>query len=210
MVGSEPRSASDQEYRTRLLASIARELHDGAVQSLTASVLRLEGFRDVSTNPAMQSAISDVEGDVRRALSSLRRLIGDLRAQAPLEDVAATIRNLAAGFERSSGRQVTVVVSPEWPALLPAETALNLERLVQEAVTNAIRHAHASQVLIELRRAERFLVATVSDNGSGIPRGTRPGSGIIGMRERAVLIGGRLTHRRRNPGTEVEVRFPAP
>ena len=210
MLRTESRNPGDEEYRSRLHTSIARELHDGAIQSLTASVLRLEGFRDVSPEPAMQLAISEVETDVRSALSSLRRLIRELRAEAPREDLASTIRQIATRLEESSGLQITVVVSPSWPELVPSDTALNLERVAQEAVTNAIRHAQATDLLIELDCGDGFLTMKISDNGRGMPPHVRAGSGMLGMRERAALMGGRLRVRRRHLGTAVEVRIPAP
>ena len=197
-------------YRSELRAAVARELHDGPVQSLTESVIRLERYRGAASNRAMQSAISDVEESVRVALMSLRHLIRDLRDEPPSEDVAGSVREMACRFQASTGVQIAVVTSPAWPELMPAATALNLIRIVQEAITNAIRHGHAEQILIELRSSEGVLTASVVDDGTGMTDESLPGSGLIGMRERAALLGGRLEIRGRHPGTEVRVEVPSP
>lgn len=198
------------EYRRALRAAIARELHDGPIQSLTESVIRLERYRAGAPNRAMQSAISDVEESVRIALMSLRHLISDLRDESPNEDAAEGIRAMAARFEASTGVEISVVASPTWPATLPAATAMNLIRIAQEAITNAIRHGHADSVLIELVYAGGTLGMSVSDDGCGMQKEAPPGAGLIGMRERAALLGGRLAIRAREPGTEIRVEVPAP
>jgi signal transduction histidine kinase len=203
-------SSVEEGYRRELRAAIARELHDGAIQSLTACVLRLETFRGMSDNPAMQSAISEVEEDARMALVSLRHMIRDLRDEAPLEDLAATVRAMAARYQESTGAEVTVVVSPTWQELIPGEVALNLLRVVQEAITNAVRHGRARHVVLELKADDRFLVVSIADDGRGIPPEVPSGEGVLGMRERAALLGGRLVERHRHPGTEIRIEAPLP
>lgn len=203
-----PQSAEMAEYRRELRAAMARELHDGPIQSLTEAVLRLERYRAASESSAMQAAISDVEESVRIALLFMRNLIRDLRDEAPDEDVAAQVRDMAARYESSTGVEVTVVVSPRWPELLPMNTALNLIRILQEAVTNAIRHGQATNVLIELGTHDSALTASVSDDGCGIAQDVPPGAGFMGMEERAALLGGSLVIRGREPGTEVRVEVP--
>ncbi len=198
----------DEQYRRDLRASIARELHDGPIRELTGCVVRLEAYRSVSENPEMQLAISAVEEHARAALMSLRRIIRDLRDEAPEEDLLTAVESMIERTRSSSSAEFTLVTSPDWPELIPGHVALNLLRVVQEAVHNALRHGDASHIVLELTAAENLVAVTVSDDGKGIPAHTPPGSGIRGMRERAALLGGRLVVRGRHPGTEVRIEAP--
>ena len=202
-------TAEMADYRRELRAALARELHDGPIQSLTEAVIRLETYRSSAANNAgMQTAISDIEEGVRTALMSLRHLIRDLRDEPAHEDVAGRVRDMAARYESSTGVEVAVVVSPQWPDVLHVSTAVNLIRIVQEAITNAIRHGRARHVLIELSTSDSTLTVSIADDGSGFPAETAPGSGLIGMQERAALLGGNLSIRTRDPGTEIRVEVP--
>lgn len=205
---SQELSPAEAGYRSDLRAALARELHDGPIQELNACVVRLESFRMVSDSPDMQVAITRVEEHVRAALRSLRHMIGELRDEAPQEDLAATVQSMVDRLRKSSHADFTVVISPSWPELVPARLALNLLRIVQEAVQNAIRHGRARHILLELQADHERLDMSVSDDGHGIRTGTPDGAGILGMRERAALIGGCLTLRHRRPGTEVHVEAP--
>lgn len=196
------------EYKRDLRAAIARELHDGPIRELTGCVLRLEAYRSVSDSPEMQLAISAVEEHARAALMSLRRMIRDLRDEAPDEDLRAAIESMIERNRSSSRVEFTLVTSPAWPELIPGQVSLNLLRIVQEAVNNALRHGDAGHILVELATDDDHVVVTVSDDGSGIAPGTPPGTGIVGMRERAALLGGRLAMRGRRPGTEIRIEAP--
>lgn len=171
-------------------------------------MLRLEAYRSASESPEMQVAISAIEEHARAALLSLRRIIRDLRDAAPQEDLRTAIESLIERSRSSSGVEFTLVTSPAWPELIPGQVGFNLLRIVQEAVNNALRYADARHILVELAADDDHVTATVSDDGSGIPPGTPPGTGIVGMRERAALLGGRLVVRRRHPGTEVRIEAP--
>lgn len=209
MSTTEASSCVDADYRREFRASIARELHDGPIRELTACVVRLENFRTISDNPDMQVAISAIEEHARAALMSMRNLIRDLRDEAPGEDLPAAIQAMIERYRKSSGAEITLVVSPEWPQLVPAPIALNLLRIVQEAVHNAVRHGAAEHILLELRTRPGHLKVTVSDDGEGIRPGTPEGAGMTGMRERMALIGGRLEVRHRRPGTVIDVEAPS-
>ncbi|HUZ85771.1 MAG TPA: histidine kinase [Candidatus Baltobacterales bacterium] len=199
----------DADYRRELRASIARELHDGPIRELTACVVRLENFRTFSDNPNMQIAISAIEEHARAALMSMRNLIRDLRDEAPLEDLPDAIQAMIERYRKSSAAELTLVVSPEWPQLVPALVALNLLRVVQEAVHNAVRHGAADHILLDLRTRPGRLKVTITDDGDGISPGTPEGAGMIGMRERMALIGARLEVRHRRRGTVIDVEAPS-
>ena len=205
MPGSSTLSPVEADYRRQLRAALARDLHDGPIRELTAVVLRLETFRAESDNPRMQVAITAVEEHARAALMSLRRTIRDLREEAPREDLAPAIRSMIDRYSRSTPVKVALVVSPTWPDALPDVVTLSLLRIVQEAVSNAMLHAHCREILIELKADARHLRAVVSDDGRGIEIDAVEGGGLEGMRQRAALIGARLAVRRRHPGTRVQV-----
>jgi two-component system, NarL family, sensor histidine kinase UhpB len=197
--------ATATEYRQELRSSIARALHDGPIRELTACVLRLEEFRAVSPNQQMQLGITAVEEHARAALMSLRRMIRDLRDEVPREDLAPAIQSMLDRYATSTGIELTLVVSPAWPPVLPDPLNLNILRIVQEAVSNAVLHAACRHVLVELKAERDQLRAVVSDDGRGIDAEAVEGGGLPGMRERAALMGGRLTARRRHPGTRVQL-----
>ncbi|HSP08694.1 MAG TPA: ATP-binding protein [Candidatus Dormibacteraeota bacterium] len=202
-------SRVDADHRRELRESIARDLHDGPIRELTACIVRLENFRSVSDNPHMQMAISAIEEHARAALMSMRNLIRDLRYEAPREDLPDAIQAMIERFRKSSAAEFTLVVSPDWPLLIPASVELDLLRIVQEAAHNAVRHGAAQQILVELRTRPGRLKVTVSDDGDGIIPGTPEGGGMIGMRERVALIGGRLEVRHRPRGTVIDVEVPS-
>ena len=187
--------------------ALARELHDGPIRELNQCVVRLETSRLGSAKPEMQVAITAVEEHARAALTSLRRITRELRDEQPHERVASAVLDLVSRYGNIAG-EVRAVISPAWPAALPAPIALHLARIVQEAVSNAVSHARAAHILIELNAESNRLVAVVSDDGCGIAAGVPEGTGISGMRERAAILGGRLTVRPRDPGTIVRVEVP--
>lgn len=201
-------TASKQESPHELRIALARDLHDGPMQELNTCVMRLEAARLASGNQQMQFAITAVEEHVRAALLSLRRITRELREEPPEEDAASAVMELVSRYGKATSAELRTVISPTWPRVLPGPTALHLVRIVQEAVNNAVIHANAAHILVELSAEPHRLVASISDDGRGIGPGVPDGTGIFGMRERAVLLGGRLTVRPRNPGTTVRVEVP--
>lgn len=199
---------SKEESPHELRAALARELHDGPMQELNACVMRLENSRVASGNPEMQRAISAVEQHVRAALMSLRRITRELRDEPLEEDVGSAVLELVSRYSGDTAAELRAVISPAWPRVLPAPMAFHLVRIVQEAINNAVLHARATHILIELTAEADRLVAVVSDDGCGIGVGVQEGTGIFGMRERATILGGRLTVRPRHPGTTVRVEIP--
>lgn len=210
MAGAQTLDTVEAEYRRQLRSAVARDLHDGPIRELTAVVMRLENFRGASDNPRMQVAITAVEEHARAALMSLRTMIHDLREEKPRDNLATAIRSMIERYSRSSAVKVKLVVSPTWPEVLPDVITLNLLRMVQEAVANAMVHADCREVLIELEAEGTSLRAVISDDGRGIEDGAREGGGLTGMRERAALMGARFVVRRRHPGTRIQVDLALP
>jgi signal transduction histidine kinase len=151
---------------------------------------------------------------VRHSLTEARRSVMDLRASA-LEghDLPAALSEAAHQWTAGSAVQVSVDVEGE-NRPLPEETEQHLLRIAQEAVTNAVKHARASQVRIHLEMASRKLSLSVADNGRGFEQDeafSEVGGhfGLLGMRERAERLGGELQlHSEPGQGTEVAVTVP--
>jgi two-component system sensor histidine kinase UhpB len=189
---------------------IARELHDEVGQTLTAVALRAE--RAAGELPeqarAQARALGEIVATVHRSLDDLRRIARELRPEA-LDDLGLidALISLCLRMERQGARRVLRELQGPMPALSP-EVELVIYRVAQEALTNAFRHADASQVRVALERTQDDLVVLhVSDDGRGLPTPMPAGAtGLAGMRERAILIGGKIEIHS-PPGAGVEVRL---
>jgi two-component system sensor histidine kinase UhpB len=172
------RRALAAQERERL--RISRELHDEVGQRLTAVMLRLDGGE----------ATAAAREDVRVALEEVRAIGRGLRPEA-LDDLGlpAALRSLGAGLDRASG--IRVEVDAEASGDLSDEEELVVYRVAQEALTNAVRHSAARRISVRLRSSVDGALLTIEDDGRGFqPPGTV--GDFRGMRERAVLVGGRL------------------
>jgi two-component system, NarL family, sensor kinase len=197
------------EERTR----IAREIHDTLVQSLTAIALNLEGAVRTAGRRHPDRAKARVARalDVARAgLEEARRSVLNLRAApgagTPLPEALAA---LGRALTAETGVRVHLRTTGARPA--PQRLEPELFRIAQEALTNVRRHAHATEVVVSLSATPRAVRLTIRDDGHGFaPRAVPPGRlGLIGMRERAELLGGTLhvsSSRRR--GTTITVSVP--
>ena len=177
--------------------SIARELHDGIGQVLAALQL---GLREKRIN------IDELDALVGEALESVRSLAIELRA-AMLDDLglAAALRAYIRRIMRETELVVELRVDD---AVVPSAVATTCFRIVQEAVLNVVRHAHAQRVAIEVRTTAGGLTLTVEDDGVGFDP-ARSGLGIVGMTERAALAGGDLAIASSpGAGTTIRARLP--
>jgi signal transduction histidine kinase len=201
-------------------ARIARELHDVVAHHVSMMVVQAEaGPLAVERDPARAAgAFAAIAATGRQALVEMRRLLGVLRGdgQAPslapqpgLDQVPSLVEQVG-----RAGLEVELVVEGE-KAPLPAGVELSAYRIVQEALTNAVRHAGPGRARVLVRYGERDLELTVRDEGGGggaAPAGgppTRSGQGLVGMRERVSLFGGEL-HAGPGPdgGFTVAARLP--
>jgi two-component system NarL family sensor kinase len=197
--------------RAQERSRIAREIHDTLAQSLTAIALQLEGALESREKaaPRTRKHIRAALGVAREGIGEVRRSLLDLRSGAldgkPLREALLA---LARRTTSETGIRVTVDAS-RIPALSP-RLEFELYRIVQEALTNARKHAHAKTIKLALRSARGEMIAEVVDDGLGFDAiADGAGHGIAGMRERAQLIGGRLTvSSRSNRGTTVRARVP--
>ncbi|WP_432839011.1 sensor histidine kinase [Dactylosporangium sp. CA-092794] len=187
----------------------ARELHDDTLQELAAAHVLL-GALAAARNPSQPAGVAEAREIVGRQIQSLRRLIAQMRPLAlDALGLAAALEDLARHARDRDGLDVEAAVDglPRLPA--PAETAVY--RIVQEALTNAVRHAGAARIRIEAGPHGAGLRVVVRDDGCGPPTdGFAAGHGLHGMRERAELLGAALHVDRAAPsGTEVRLDLPA-
>jgi signal transduction histidine kinase len=185
------RAVAPQELERRRLA---RELHDETGQALTSVLLGLKAVEEAPDAVEMRSAAAELRDLVVATLQDVRRLALELRPKA-LDDfgLQPALERLAQSFSEQTGIAVDVE-SALSDDRLPAEVETALYRIVQEALTNIVKHAQASRVSVLLTRRPRSVAAVIEDDGRGFDQGaTRDGGiGLIGMRERMALLDGRL------------------
>jgi PAS domain S-box-containing protein len=188
-------SAHLETVREEEKARIAREVHDELGQMLT--VLKLE-------TSMCELAYADLDPGLRGRLNSMKRLIAQLfqlvrdvatALRPPILDagIASAIEWQARRFEARTQIPCLVQVPDNLPAL-PDATAIGLFRILQESLTNVMRHAEAHTVELNLSLSQGVLCMSVADDGKGFDqRAERPASfGLVGMRERVLIMGGRL------------------
>jgi signal transduction histidine kinase len=177
---------------------IARELHDVLAHSLSQiNVQAGVGLHLMDSQPEQaRDALASIKETSKTALDEVRSVLGVLRADggnpsAPLvpEPDLSRIDGLAASVT-AQGVAVTVTGAP---VNVTQATQLAIYRIVQESLTNVLRHAHATTAQVRLDESEGFYTVTVRDNGTAhAPSGETEGRGLLGMRERAELLGGTL------------------
>jgi two-component system sensor histidine kinase UhpB len=199
-----------EDERTR----IAREIHDSLGQALTALKLQLAGAEEAASRhfPAFGIRLRETTSMVDDLVKSVRRIATDLRP--PILDqlgLPAALEWLAQDFTKRTAIRCHTALQPTDGAIT-SELATALFRIVQESLTNVLRHAGATRVDIELGIKSGCVTVEINDDGGGITEaGTMgPGSlGILGMRERAAALGGVLeVAPRQEGGTRVAAWFP--
>jgi signal transduction histidine kinase len=198
---------------------IARELHDVVAHAVSVMVVQADGAGyAIRTNPELaEAAVKTISDTGRTALTELRRLLGVLRSEdqsgtqwAPQPD-AGELNNLAENC-RASGLPVRLELMGDMENL-PVGLGLGVYRIVQEALTNTLKHAGTgASAVVKVLRSEDKVVIEVTDDGFGTPHDlveVSGGNGLIGMRERAGVLGGTLDAGP-NPGGGWRVRAVLP
>ncbi len=195
-------------------ARIARELHDIVAHGVSVIVAQARAGPHLAHDPERAtSAFGAIESSGREALVELRRLLGILRSedqqlaigpQPGLSSLASLVEQV-----RASGLSVELRIEGE-PVHLPAGIDLSAYRIVQEALTNVVKHAQATSADVEVRYRLDALELAIVDNGRGAGASANgAGHGLIGMRERVGLYGGKLdTGSRNGGGYSVRARLP--
>jgi two-component system sensor histidine kinase UhpB len=211
-VGSAPANSTSSDEIRRMLA---RELHDRVAQTLTTMLIELENFKVEQTG--RQSALrqlDELQESTRDVLTNLRHVLYDLRGETGIEEgFADAVRSLLDRFEERTHVKVRLLVSPSWPSRLRSQAALNLYRIIEEALSNVRMHSGAGLVEVALgpMLGGQFAVS-VRDDGRGSDSATgdrAPGMGVLGMQERAVILGGQLlVESKAGDGTTVRAIIP--
>ncbi|WP_372504523.1 sensor histidine kinase [Streptomyces spinosisporus] len=219
-------SATERAFADSLLehaargerARIARELHDVVAHHISMIAVQAENARLTTPGlpPEGASRFLAIGDTARTALTEMRRLLGVLREDAD-EDAGVRRRpqpglgqlmELLDASREAAGSATRLIVSGPVTALDPG-VEVTAYRIVQEALTNARRHAPGAAVDVELRYGPDELVVRVRDNGPGPVAPGTPGHGLLGMRERAATVGGTLrTGAAHGGGFLVEARLP--
>ena len=197
------------ETARREAAGAARVLHDEIGQTLTAVIIQVE--READTDAvAASDALGRVADALRDSLDDVRRIARELRPEA-LDDLGLlnALIALCSRLDRQGEARVSRDLQGKLPPLSP-DVELVVYRVAQEALTNAIRHARATRVTVSLRADAERVSLVVSDDGDGMPVPLPSGTaGISGMRERALLVGGRLRiESRPGAGTDIVLDVP--
>jgi signal transduction histidine kinase len=175
-------------------ARLARELHDETGQALTSILLGLKPLEQAVSTDAGREAVASVRELVVSTLHDVRRLAVELRPSA-LDDfgLVPALERLVDGYREGAGLEVELEARLG-EERLPASVETALYRIVQEALTNVVKHAGARRASIVLMRRDGTVTAVIEDDGRGFdPEATRDDAlGLVGMRERLALVGGRL------------------
>ncbi len=174
-------------------ARIARELHDVVAHALSVIVVQAGAAEEVfQVEPALaRMPIRAIDTAARAALSDLRRVLGILNEDAAYEPQPGLARlDSLIDQVRATGLQVALEIEGRLQPL-PATVDLSAYRIIQEALTNTIKHAHAEHARVSVRYGDD-LQLEIRDDGRGTANGNRAGSGLTGMRERAAMLGGTI------------------
>ncbi len=201
------RALAAQERERRRLA---RELHDELGQVLTGVGLQLDGLAR-SVPAELDEPVAQAQLATRQGIEDLREIARGLRPGA-LEEfgLRSALITLASGVEERSALRVSHRLCPETSSL-PPDQSLAVYRIAQESLTNAARHAEAQHAELTFEPIDDHLALRIRDDGAGFDTDAVAGTGLDGMRERALLIRARLTIARTEPtGTEIRLDLPSP
>jgi len=191
---------------------IAREFHDTLEQELAGLSLRLDAAITRPLEEKARGLLDTSRHLVSRIQTEARNLVADLRADPDsVIDLPAALQDIA-DRTLSEVLSVEVQVQPPLPAM-PVHVAHHLRMIAQEAVTNVLKHAHASSIVLGLRVQDGTLCLTISDDGQGVDQTSTQGQaghfGCMGIRERCLRIGADVEWLNVTPhGTQVRVTLP--
>jgi two-component system, NarL family, sensor histidine kinase DevS len=192
----------------------ARELHDDTLQPFGALRLQLAGVLRRAETGRYENAIRDAVKDLEDGIEGLRAIISDVRPSA-LDDLGLKPA-LEALLERRRRDGLKITAELELPDRQTRDAAPDpdldtaIYRIVQEALTNVVKHAHASTVRVAVRAADANITVDVQDDGVGFdPNRRTAGFGLAGMSERVHIAGGALELDSNQHGTRIHVSLPA-
>ncbi|MGH7881344.1 MAG: sensor histidine kinase [Candidatus Dormibacteraceae bacterium] len=189
----QPAKTEDEEALRQWLA---RELHDDVTPALTTLLVQIEQLkrRPREEQPNLASELTGYQDLTRQALDNLRRLLHQLREESTSSsNFPDQLSLVLERFEAQSGIHTQLQRDHQWPEKIPSRTAHNLIKVVEEALRNVRQHSAAKNVLIELSAVGGSATLKLADDGNGQAAiEASSGHGLVGMHERAALIGGKL------------------
>lgn len=193
---------------------IARELHDVVTHHVTAMVVQAEAARYLTAAPdRLDTTLSAITDTGRRAITDLRHMLDLLKADHDTDAGMPSAGELRTLVEQTRRAGQPVEFAEEGSPAEPAGSAEFVTyRVVQEALTNALKHAHGSRTVVRVRYGEKEISVAVSTDGSGSRAGSPGGSGrgLAGLRERVDALGGEFSaDRQAGGGFAVRARVPA-
>jgi signal transduction histidine kinase len=190
----------------------ARELHDETLQALAVLRMRLASALREDSAETMRKAAQTAVEQIDEEIIKLRRLITELRpASLDAIGLEAALQTLAEQHEEASGIEVACSFDlPEDLAEAPAALETAVYRLAQECLNNVSKHSKAHKAELSVRQSGGAIAIEVADDGVGFePAGVQEGFGLVGMRERAALLGGTLqVDSAKGSGTRLQARLP--
>jgi two-component system sensor histidine kinase UhpB len=218
-------TAEDRAHRLRELAiragmaaeeerkRLAGELHDGVAQTLAALNIRIRLARATADPQLRESVLDEVSGGIADVILELRRMARGLRPPAlEMLGLAAAIRSHAQAVAEAAGIDLTIEAETVAGLMAPDEE-LSLYRILQESLSNVVRHSGAATATVVLRRVHEQIELLIDDDGRGFDTTQSwtddRGLGLLSMEERAAVMGGRLEIRS-EPGRGTQVRVTVP
>lgn len=207
------------EQREKDRQAIAREIHDGPVQTLSSSLFNIQYAREISSDPQLQTELEQVSTNLRGAIRELRQVIFDLRPPSVIRfGLTRAIRFHVDDLREKTPEIRFILRLADDRDKLPDAMHLPLFRIYQEAMANALRHSEASRVWVRYQLHENTLLLEVRDNGKGLPEDCDPNSltlsghfGLAGIRERVDAIDGELEIiSSEGKGTTIRIKAPIP
>ncbi len=205
--------AEIQSTALRVKQELARELHDRVAQTLTTMLVEMEHFKSGELgSERVVAEVTSYQDATREVLSNIRAILHELRGDEDIgRDLPDRVRRLVDRFQAQTGILTRFIVSATWPSRLAITAAINIYRMLVEALNNVRLHSGATQVQVSFRITGDLAVVSVIDDGQGLPTGLADemGLGMLGMRERALLLGGELSIKSiTSHGTELAVVIP--
>jgi signal transduction histidine kinase len=191
---------------------IARELHDVIAHNVAMMVVQASAAARVldGDQPQVRNALEVISEAGRQTVDEMRTVLGVLRSNAAVRKSQPGLANLdqLAATMDEAGLQVTVSVEGQPNHPLPQVVDLSAYRIVQEALTNTLKHAGSARSTVTVTYRKDCVELQVSDSGTAVTAGLGTGNGLVGMRERAAMLGGEFEAEQTPTGFHVRARLP--